>query len=194
MTTPLKLLDFLFLTAIMSLSACVPSRLGVTPSPQVSSPAPSPSFPSTQPSPTVLPTFTPAVASIPSPEIQNSIGIWKSYIGVRGQEDHLIFHVVVEDTSLIPVSIQILDPETGQDTAVFPLQVSPFPNLCAAEPRPGKSYYRTEDVYLSDLPPDFWERLTRTAFTYLIEFGSSTAEQVNVAITESPGSCTNLVE
>ena len=120
--------------------------------------------------------------------------VWESYIGLHGQEDHLIFHVVTEDISLIPKSIQILDPDTGQATIVFPLQVSPFPNLCAAEPRLGKSYYRTEDVFFSDLPSDFRGRLTTTPFTYLIELEQSTGERVMVATTDRPGSCTNLVE
>lgn len=192
MTKPLELLYFLFLTAVVSLWSCIPSHLEVTPSLQVSSPTPSPNLTSIQPSPTVFPTVTPTTASIPSPEIQDSIGIWKSYIGVRGQEDHLIFHMVIEDTSLTPMSIQILDPETGQATDIFPLQVSPFPNLCAAGPRLGKSYYRIEEVYYSDLPPDFWG--PTTPFTYLIVLEQSTSEQINVAITERPGSCTNLVE
>jgi hypothetical protein len=100
--------------------------------------------------------------------------------------------MVIEDTSLTPMSIQILDPETGQATDIFPLQVSPFPNLCAAGPRLGKSYYRIEEVYYSDLPPDFWG--PTTPFTYLIVLEQSTSEQINVAITERPGNCTDLVE
>jgi len=179
---------------MVSLWACVPSRLEVTPSPQVSSPTPSPSLTSTQASPTVLPTLTPTIESEPSPESQDSITIWESYIGLRGQEDHLIFHVITEATSLIPKSLQIVDSETGQATDAFPLQVSPFPNLCAAEPRKGKSYYRTQEVYFSDLPPDFWERLSGNAFTYLIELEQPSGEQVNIALTDEPASCTNLVE
>ena len=132
--------------------------------------------------------------STSSPEVQDSISIWRSYIGLQGQEDHLIFHVVVEDTLLIPKSIQILDAETGQVTNLFPLRDSPFPNLCTAEPRQGKSYYRTEDVFFEDLPPDFWERLSGTSFTYLVELEQPMGEQVNIAITDTPGGCTNLVQ
>ena len=132
--------------------------------------------------------------STSSPEGQDTIGIWRSYIGLQGQEDHLIFHVVTQDSLMIPKSIQILDAETGQVTDSFLLQVSPFPNLCAAEPRRGKSYYRTEAVFFQDLPPDFWERLNGISFTYLVELEQPAGKQVTIAITDTPGGCTNLVQ
>ena len=173
---------------MMSLWSCIPSRLDVAPSQQISSPTPAPSLTATQASPTALPILTSTTLSNSSPKIHDSIRIWKSYVGLHGQEDHLIFHIVTEETSLIPKSIQILDAETGQATEVFPLQVSPFPNLCAAEPRQGKSYYRTEEVFFGDLPPDFWERLTGSSFTYLVELEQPTGEQVNIALADTPGS------
>lgn len=143
---------------------------------------------------TVAPVLTPTTLSNPSTEIRDSIRIWESYIGLHGQEDHLIFHVITTDTSLIPKSFQIVDAETGQVTDSFPLQVSPFPNLCAAEPRKGKSYYRTEEIFFKDLPPDFWARLNGTSFTYVVEVEQPTGEQVSIAITDTPGGCMSLVE
>ena len=129
-----------------------------------------------------------------SPEVQNSIGIWQSYIGVHGQKDHLIFHVVTKNTSIIPRSIQIIDPDTGQVTNSVPLEISPIPNLCTAQPIKGRSYFRTAEVFFEDLPQDFRDRLMGTSFTYLVEIEGATGERMSIAIIEPPGGCMNLVE
>jgi hypothetical protein len=112
---------------------------------------------------------------------------------VQGQKDHLIFHVVTKNASTIPRSIQILDPDTGQATNSFPLEISPIPNLCTAQSMQDKSYFRTAEVFFEDLPPDFWERLMSTAFTYSVEIEEPTGEKRSIAIIEPPGGCMNLV-
>jgi hypothetical protein len=191
-TNPPKLLYGLFPIACVFLWACTPTRLEISPSPRVSSPTSIPAYPSPA-SPTVAPVLTPPASST-SPVVRDSIGIWESYIGLHGQKDHLIFHVITQDTPIIPRSIQILDRDTGQVTDSFPLEESPAPNLCAAEARKGKSYFRTAEVFFEHLPEDFWERLMGTSFTYLVEVEEPTGERVSIAIIEPPGGCTNLVE
>ena len=178
----------------------MPSRLEVTPTSQASSSTSSPIFTSL-PSPTAIasspapsPTGTATAMLASSPEVQDSIGIWQSYIGVHGQKDHLIFHVVTKNTSAIPRSIQIIDTDTGQVTNLFPLEISPIPNLCTAQPINGKSYFRTAEVFFEDLPQDFRERLMGTSFTYLVEIEEPIGERVSISITEPPSSCMNLVE
>jgi hypothetical protein len=197
-TKPPNLLYYLLLIAIMFLWACIPARLEITPSPPVSLPIPSSVF---RPSPTIAAgtpihslTWTPTLMPASSPHVQDSISIWRSYIGLQGQKDHLIFHVVTENISSIPLSIQILDPDTGQVTNSFPLEVSTIPNLCTAQPIKGKSYFRTAEVFFEDLPQDFWERLMGTSFTYFIEIEEPTGEKQSIAIIEPPGGCTNLVQ
>lgn len=151
-------------------------------------------LPVTSLSPTIRPVLTPTTLSTSSPELRDSISIWRSYVGLQGQQDHLIFHVITKDASFIPRSIQILDAETGQVTNSFPLQDSPIPNLCTATSVKGQSYYRTEDVFFEDLPQDFLDRLMGTAFTYLIEMEQPTGERVSIVLTDPPGGCTNLVQ
>lgn len=126
--------------------------------------------------------------------MRDSVSIRESFIGLRGQDDHLIFHVITNDTPIIPLSLQILDADTGQVTDSFPLYASPIPNLCTAEPIQGQSYYRTNEVFFENLPQNFADRLIGTSFTYLVVVKQPTGERVSIAITEPPGGCTNLVQ
>lgn len=143
---------------------------------------------------TPSPTSTLTAIPMPSPEVRDPISIWKSYIGVQGQKDHLIFYVVTENTSMRPLSIRILDPDTGQATNSFPLTTSSIPNLCTAQSIKGKSYFQTTEVFFEDLPQDFWERLMSATFTYLVELEEGTGERLSIAIIEPPGNCMNLVQ
>lgn len=147
-----------------------------------------------KPSPTISAISSPKILATSSTEMQDSISIWKSFIGLRGQDDHLIFHVVINDTSAIPLSLQILDADTGQVTDSFPLYASPIPNLCTAKPIQGRSYYRTNEVFFENLPKNFEDRLMGTSFTYLVVVEQPTGKRVSIAITEPPGGCTNLVQ
>lgn len=144
--------------------------------------------------PTSSPSLPTTISSAPSTEMQDAIGIWESYIGLHGQKDHLVFHVITKNASFIPRSIQILDNDSGRVTASFPLQVSPIPNLCTAKPIQGRSYYRTDKVFFENLPQDFESRLMGDSFTYLVVVEQPTGEQASIAITEPPGNCTNLVQ
>jgi hypothetical protein len=177
-------------TAELSTPSIVPVEITQTP-------RPSPISTST---PTPVPTHTKAkrplltTSVMPTARPQDFLDLRESFIGKHGEKDHLIFHIIVRDSQAIPSSFQILDLETGQATDPFILSVSPIPNLCALEETVGWKYYKTDKIFFEDLPLDYWERLWRSSFNYLIKIKQTTGQEESIILTEPPASCVDIVE
>lgn len=176
----------------------VPATLTHTPPPSqtpTSTPAPSPTITrTTRPSLTPRPSPTPTPSTTPTAGPRDLFDLRRSLIAKHGEEDHLIFHIIVRNSQAIPSSIQILDAETGQVTDPFDLYVSPIPNLCAQEETVGWKYFKTDKIFFEDLPTDYWGRLWGASFSYLINVKQTTGQEESITLTDPPGSCVNIVE
>jgi hypothetical protein len=110
-----------------------------------------------------------------------------------------IFHVMVgSDAGFVPRSFQILDLDTGEVSAPFPLAAAPEDHYCQLYEAPDLEFFETSNIF-DHLPTDFRRRFEAgrgkgESFDWLIEVEHSSGLRESVVITDQPKLCTDIIE